>query len=407
MKSKENFKRITINRIILKGIRNKFGEKIYFLSILILISMTAFLSSYILICLNNGINRMIDRIGADIIVVPKGYASEVEDALFSGEACTVYFNKDWLDTLQSIDGVQAVSPQLYIASLSNESCCDMKSQLIAIDYNTDFVIEPWIEDEYTDSLKKNEVIVGSAMNYNVGEEALFLGEKYKVVYKLDESGMGYDRSVFLSYDTANDLLKNPKVEYNFSSANKKAPVSAYYLKVKDVKETEKIKKLIQEEIKDEDIKVFTSDSLTVEIRDTVSKFSGIFNVLKVLLLTIGGIGIIGLYSTNVYNRRREFGILYSIGGKRKQVLLIILGEVLYMGFTAGIIGVLFGEVFVQSFSNYIRSWFGFPFLSPSIIQNIFIIFKCMALVIITSLISATLAIIKINFNDPASLIKES
>lgn len=407
MRSKENFNKISINNIILKGIRNKFGEKIYFLSILIIISMTSFLISYILLCLNNGINRMIDRIGADIIVVPNGYASEVEDALFSGDACTVYFNNDWLETLESIDGVQIVSPQFYIASLSNESCCDMKSQLIAIDYNTDFIIEPWIKDKYTDNLKKNEVIVGSSMNYDVGEEALFFGEKYKVVYKLDDSGMGYDRSVFMSYDTAKELLKNPKVEYIFSSVNNKAPVSAYYLKVEDANEIEKIKNLIQDEIKDEDIKVFTSDSLTVEIRETVSKFSGMLNVLKVLLLIIGGIGIVGLYSTNVYNRRREFGILYSIGGKRKQVFMIILGEVLYMGFTAGIVGVLFGEVFVKTFSEYIRLWFGIPFLSPSNMQNVFIIIKCMALVIITSLISATLAIIKINCNEPASLIKES
>lgn len=396
-----------MNKIILKGIKNRIGEKIYFLFIVLVITATLFSTSYLLDCFKNGINSVSERIGADIIVVPNGYASNVQNSLFTGEPSTVYFKNNWLDTLKGIQGVEKVSKQIFLASLSNSPCCDLKSQLIAIDYNSDFVIKPWLLEAYNKDLASNEVLVGSGMDYSIGEEVVFYEKKFKVVGKTDKSGMGYDRSVFMSYEAANELFENPKVNDSFQNIGSNEAASAYYIRVSDPSYITKITAEINEKIQGEEIKVYTSDSMIMEVRSNINKFSNIFIIVQILFIIIALIGIIGIYSLDIYNRRREFGILYSIGSKRRHIAIIILGEVFYISLAGGIIGVVFGGIFVFSFSNYISSILGLPFYSPSLIDNLLLIIKCLILGIGTSLIAAILAIIKNNCIEVSSLIKEN
>lgn len=376
-------------------------------SLLIILSASVFLSSYILQCLAKGINSTVERIGADIIVVPRGYASSVSDALFTGEACTVYFQNNWLDNLESIEGIDEISAQLFLASLAQTPCCDSKSQLIAIDTETDFVVQPWINETYHNDLKKGEVIVGSNMTYEVGGTATFFGQEYNVVAKLTESGMGYDRSVFLNYESAEELLANPKVNYNFAATNKAQAVSAYYVKIVDGYDIEELQERIENEIDGEEIQIFTSSSLVSGVKDNLNKYTGIGNMIAFLVLLMGILSVAGIFSITVYERKKEFGILYALGGTRIQVVMIILGEAIAISILGCLAGVICGEILVLTFGRYVSIWFAMPFLRPNLLETFIIVGKSFSTTFGAAIIAAFIAIIKINGTEPYWLIKEN
>ena len=60
----------------------------------------------------------LNRLGADIIVVPEGTETQVETALLMGKPIKVWMPQENLDKIARIPGVAVASPQLYLSSLS-------------------------------------------------------------------------------------------------------------------------------------------------------------------------------------------------------------------------------------------------------------------------------------------------
>lgn len=95
--------------------------------------------------MQESVDKTINRMGADIVIVPKGYASSYSDSLFEGQLCSFYFDKSLCNKVKQVEGIEKMTPQMYIASLA-EDCCSDETQLIAFDPETDFIIQPWLNE---------------------------------------------------------------------------------------------------------------------------------------------------------------------------------------------------------------------------------------------------------------------
>jgi putative ABC transport system permease protein len=96
----------------------------------------------------NSLRLAIDRLGADIIVVPSGNQAKIESALLMGVPARFWMPQNNLDKIAAIPGVEAVSPQLYLDTLTGASCCSVSDMfMIAYDPLTDFTIQPWLEQK--------------------------------------------------------------------------------------------------------------------------------------------------------------------------------------------------------------------------------------------------------------------
>jgi len=77
--------------------------------------------------------------------------------------------------------------------------------------------------------------------------------------------------------------------------------------------------------------------------------NNILNVVQIVLigiagisLFVGGIGIMNTMYTSVLQRRKEIGIMKSIGATNAAILMIFLFESGVLGIIGGVIGVIFG-----------------------------------------------------------------
>ena len=101
----------------------------------------------------------LNRLGADIIVVPEGAETKVESALLMGKPVKVWMPQDNLDKIARVPGVAMASPQLYLSSLSNASWCAVADMfMVAFDPKTDFTIEPWLKQKLGHELRLGEAV---------------------------------------------------------------------------------------------------------------------------------------------------------------------------------------------------------------------------------------------------------
>jgi len=106
---------------------------------------------------------------------------------------------------------------------------------------------------------------------------------------------------------------------------------------------------LSEEIKQryqgsEHISVQTTQAFRKSILDLVNQSFRLFDVLSLIGVIIGGLGVINTLTMNVIERKREIGGLRSLGMTRRQVLHMVLAEALTLGTMGGIYGLSVGYV---------------------------------------------------------------
>ncbi len=83
------------------------------------------------------------------------------------------------------------------------------------------------------------------------------------------------------------------------------------------------------------------------ILDLVGSAFRLFDVLGLIGIIIGALGVVNTLTMNVIERQREIGALRSMGMTRRQVMRMILAEALAHGTMGGIYGLLFGFLIAQ------------------------------------------------------------
>ena len=86
-----------------------------------------------------------DRLGADLVVVPAGTQQGADAYLITGKPVAFYMNASVLQQVEAIPGVAAASPQIFLTSLQQASCCSTGNlEVVALNPSTDFTIVPWL-----------------------------------------------------------------------------------------------------------------------------------------------------------------------------------------------------------------------------------------------------------------------
>lgn len=99
---------------------------------------------------------------------------KLEGALLGGEPSAFYFKSDISEKINNVEGVDKVSPQVYIASLS-ASCCSFPVQVIGIDFESDFFVTPWLQGQ-VDDLESGEVLVGANIFGEKGDQIILYND---------------------------------------------------------------------------------------------------------------------------------------------------------------------------------------------------------------------------------------
>lgn len=393
---------MTIFEIAWKNVKSRgyrTGVMTFFIFVL---AATLFTCMVILTGMECGVESTSKRLGADIVVVPARYYSSIENALFTGEPCTVYFDKAWEERLEEVEGVEATSSQLFLATLGSE-CCESLAQLIALNETDDFVVQPWIKEKTNKKLAENEVVVGSDVGVNEGEKVSYYGVDFTVAGVLDESGMGYDHSVFINFDGARRVMNSENAR-NFLTIQNDEFISMVNVKVKDGYDIEEVGNAMA--AKYEEIAVYTTNKMLDGVEKSVNGFAVYCKVLSAILIFLSTIAVMSIFSITINERKRECGIFILFGTSKKQLVAIIIIEAAILTVIGTFAGIVSSGVVLLAFQNWISAKIETPYLELDFGKTIVIALRCILITLGMGVVSTIYAVIHLMRTNGVELLKE-
>ena len=360
---------ITIANLAWRNIQRRPFRSCCLIIIIMLFSATLFGGSVLMKNLSLGISGMANRLGADILVVPYGYEKNLEVALLRGEPSSFYLKADLIDRIKVIKGVEAVSPQLFIASLS-AGCCTSKVQLIGFDQQSDFVIKPWLQTQLSQPLTDQQVVVGSKITSNVGDEIKFFNHPFKIAAKMDSTGMGFDTSVFMTIPAAQSLMKSANL-IEGDTDHFVNYVSSIFVKVDpDYQPKDVVNQMMPKYAIDYNIDFVITKGMLSNISKWLNGFSTIVYSLSAIFWLLAIIVIFVIFSSSLNERKREISLLRILGASRSDLVKMLLRESLIISALGGIAGIVIAGVLIYAFSLLICQSIGLPCVNISITDGL-------------------------------------
>ena len=300
---------------------------------------------------NSSIKLTSDRLGADLLIVPTGARGGAEDILVENRATSFYMNKSFVDRIKNVKGIDKVSAQTYLVTLTGLCCSVPSSMVVAFNQDTDFIVTPWLKGKLGRKLRKGEAIVGSesAFNINLGMvemEAKLFGSVFSMVGVLDKTGSGLDTAVFISDENIEEIIKNSDAPI------KPDQISVIFAKLKKDADPYTVMSDIENNIIELDV-VMRKD-IGKSLITTLGDISKIFYLTMVLSTVLSLFLVWAIFTAIANERAREVGIMRALGAKERHVVQLFLLEVLVLGAIGSVVGILAGTlltiVMAQSFS---------------------------------------------------------
>ena len=357
---------IRFSKLPLVNLMRRPGRSIALVLLTAFLGFSIFGGSVIVMSLRQGLSSLENRLGADIIVVPSEAQSKssFKNMLLQGTTGAFYMSSDNLERTLEVEGVESAAAQIFLASLKAD-CCSIKIQVIGFDPETDFIVQPWIEESCSKDLGPLEVVVGTNVGAQVGETLKIYEERCHVAGRLAATGTGLDSAVYCTIETMKQLLKAAEakgITHKVTSDDEDV-ISAIYVKVREGYDIGKVNSAIQGH---------TRKASAVRTRSMITDVSGALSgVAQTVTGLIGAVWILAFLILLVAfvmianERKKEFALLRLLGTSRRMLGALIRREMALCSLTGGALGIAAAAALVFPFSALIETRLKLPYLMPS------------------------------------------
>lgn len=395
--------RLTTFTLSLKNLKKRSFRTKSLIIIVAVFAFTVFCGSLLTQSLKLGESYISGQMGSDIMVVPRGYSLDFQDTLLKSKANTFYMSENLREKISKFHGVEQVSSQLYIASL-NASCCTVPVQLIGFDPITDFTIQPWMKKSYEGNLGFGEVVTGSHVNAPVGEQVWFFGQPLKVVATLDNSGMGFDSSMFMTLQTAQHMIELSGQRAIHPAGTGKEEVSALFIKLTNGTDASKVANSIISTYPQ--IDVILLKDMTKHLSEELDNIKGLIYGIQGFLLIMSILILTIVFTFTINERKREFGLLLSLGATRKKLIYLLMNETIIICVFGSLCGIMAASLIMFDFRMLIAISLGLPYIQPTINVTILIATISLLISVFTGVISCLYCVIPFRRLETLVMIRE-
>jgi putative ABC transport system permease protein len=285
----------------------------------------------------SGLTLTSERLGADIIVLPNKADSDSLKTLFTGTPENIYMSKNIESEIKTIKGVEKTTPQFFTATIPGLGCCSYGDtlRLVGIDQNSDFILKPWFEESSINSLAEDEIIIGRNIEVILGDKVSILGQQFKVVGTLYNTGSGMDNTVFMNIDKARVLAEQKFSNSLWNGTTPEDLISSILIKTS----------------KGENVDIIASEinnaNLDVKATATSSSISKVILFLWFALLLISALALTGRFNSLAKERKKEIGFLRAMGIQKRGIFKLVISEAWIIASIGGFIGSVLGVILVK------------------------------------------------------------
>ncbi len=330
---------ISFISVALKNLKRKtFRTGVLVFAIALLVSLLIFAISFT-VSVASSLKKSSERLGADLVVVPVGARGFAEEFLLESKNTSFYMPIGIIDKVKKIEGIKTLTYHTYLSSISGLCCDIMPTRIVAYNPETDFIINPWLQESLGRPLQPGEAIAGSGTSENLGlglldVEATIFDNRFKIVGVLEQTGTGLDHALFMTEDNLKNIIASGK------SPLKKGDISIIFTKLKKGYDPDFVGRVLEGEIPEVDV-VARSD-MGEKFISTLADINKIFLLTTILASVLTTFLVWAIFSAIANERSKEIGIMRALGAKESHIVKLYLIEVLVLGLLGSLMGVLTG-----------------------------------------------------------------
>jgi len=343
---------VNLRRLVLRNILGSLFRSGAIFLCAILVASLSLSATLVVHGAQSGLRRNLSRMGADIIVIPWGTMSvDLDGAHLAGMITERWMPRAYMDRIMAVQGVEAVSPQLYLSTITDSPYSSMPElYLVAYDSNTDFVLKPWLEHDPVGTLRLGEAVGGVAVSDPDGDGNIQVyGYPLRLIRTLEETGTDADQSLFVSFDTAlaivEEVQRQPKPAFEIAPES----ISSAMVKVGLGQDPHDVALRILEQVPS--VVPIESSGFFQTQRSQIVGLLRTLLVLAALIWCLATLFMGLVFSLAANERRREIGMLRALGATRTIIRRALLSEGITLALTGGLVGIglailaasLFGE----------------------------------------------------------------
>ncbi len=396
-----------IRELSLRNLKRKPTRTVALILLTAFLSAAVFGGSMVILSLRKGLKSYEARLGADVVVVPYEASTKnrFESILLQGVPGYFYMDEAYYEKIKTVEGVGQTSPQFFLASTSS-GCCSVAVQIIGFDPETDFTIQPWIRENYSDSIGDYELVVGNDISIPTDRKLTFYNTECTVVAQLEKTGTGLDTAVYTNMNTIKAMMKNAQALgfHYFDDIDPERAVSAVMVKAADGYDNEKVKNNIN--IKVRHVVAEMSQSMVAGISSGLGGVSEVITILMLLVWILGLVILMIAFMMIANERVKEFAVLRVVGASKRMLTGMLRTESLVIGLVGALSGVIVGGLIVIPFSGIIRSALDMPYLQPSVAAAALTAFSAVVITVVTTGIASALSARRLTENEAALVLRE-
>ena len=328
------------------------------------------------------------RLGADILLLPSPLPNLIiyiqwKDPVFiaptNALAHLAYLKPSYIDdngsldrSIEAIQGVAGVSPQVYVGTLNYSG---HPVALVGFEPNTDFTVLPWLKagGQSQSALSPEMAIAGSDTSFAVGDDVTWGDLTLKVAAVLEPTSSSMDSTVFFPIQTAYRLAQGVGTSSATGSGQnstlvsfRPGQISALLVKLQSGASQQQVGHDISGSISDYVViyGAIATKQLSLETRGLATYEFFLAGLLgaSVLILTAS------LMSMSVNERKREFGLLRSLGATRSSISRLVMAEAGIVSLAGSLLGLVVGGVVLVVSELLLAQSYSISFVQPTAID---------------------------------------
>jgi putative ABC transport system permease protein len=325
------------------------------------------------------------RLGADILLLPSPLPDLIiyiqwKDPVFitptNATAHLLYLRPSYIDynatldrQISTIPGIAGVSPQVYVDRINHSGLSDA---LVGFDPATDFTILPWLKAAGQGHLELGPMmaVAGSGTGYKVGDTIAWRGASLDVVAVLEPTSSSTDNTIFFPIQTAYQLAQSAgpsprsanQGQSSTSLSFKSGQISALLIKLRDNASEQQVGHQISSSLSNYVIiyGAIATKQVSLETRGIATYEFILAGLLGTSILIL----IASLMSMTINERKREFGLLRSIGATQLTISRIVMTEAGVVSLVGSLLGLLVGGAVLLVSETLLAQSYNISFAQP-------------------------------------------
>jgi len=259
------------------------------------------------------------------------------------------------EILTSNSDIIAYAPRLYAEVLISSGGKSYGGVIYGVDPSSELKFSEFHrrikEGRFLNPDSMGEIVIGDKLFKNlqisIGDKIILLGQgfdgalwdmKFKVVGRIKLGYTELDNTV---------IFMNLKDAQEFLSCENR--VTNILILLSSIDKIPSVKASLSQELKDYGLAVLSWEETMPEFKQSIDFDNATGILFLFFLIVIVAFGIFNTVSMSVLERSNEFGICLAIGFKNKDLVLIVLFEVIFIA----LIGILFGNFLGFLFNYYL------------------------------------------------------